>query len=125
MAGVRLTARRRVVLLPLLPPNPDRKKRMMILKPRHTTHRKPLVGAALVAVLAAAGGSGCGDSPGQIGQATTYKQGKYQGKPDTPPYAGGPTAYSQEKTWQPDDRVAWEKAIKTRQQAQNEYNRAE
>lgn len=85
---------------------------------------KPLVGAALgVALLA--GLTGCGDSAQQIGQATTYKQGKYQGKPDTRPYETGPTAYSQEKSWQAGDKVAWEKAIKTRQQAQNEYNRAE
>ena len=97
----------------------------MILKLRHTTRRKPLAGAALVAVLAAAGLSGCGDSPGQIGQATTYKQGKYQGKPDARPFEAGPSAFSQEKSWQAGDKVAWEKAIKTRQQAQNEYNRAE
>lgn len=85
---------------------------------------KPLVGAA-VGVMLLAGMTGCGDSAQQIGQATTYKQGKYQGKPDTRPYETGPTAYSQEKSWQAGDKVAWEKAIKTRQQAQNEYNRAE
>ena len=82
---------------------------------------KPLVGAAVGAMLL----SGCTESPQQIGQATTYKQGKYQGKPDTRPYEAGPTAYSQEKSWQAGDKAAWEKAIKNRQQAQNEYNRAE
>ena len=82
---------------------------------------KPLVGAAVSLMVL----SGCGESVQQVGQATTYKQGKYQGKPDARPYEGGPTAYSQEKSWQAGDKVAWEKAIKTRQQAQNEYNRAE
>ena len=54
-----------------------------------------------------------------------YKQGKYQGKTDTRPYEAGPSAYSQDKSWQAGDKGAWEKSIKTRQQAQNEYNRAE
>ena len=91
----------------------------------YTPHVKPLVQAALGAVLVVSGLTACGDSAQQIGQATTYKQGKYQGKPDTPPYAAGPSAFSQEKTWQPGEKENWEKAIKTRQQAQNEYNRAE
>ena len=82
---------------------------------------KPLVGAAVGVMLL----SGCGESMQQVGQATTYKQGKYQGKPDTHPYDAGPTAYSQEKSWQAGDKLAWEKAIKNRQQSQNEYNRAE
>lgn len=85
------------------------------------SHWKPLVGAAVGAILLC----GCGESPEQIGQATTYKQGKYQGKTDSRPYEVGPSSYSQDKSWQPGDKVAWEKAIKTRQQAQNEYNRAE
>lgn len=82
---------------------------------------KPLVGAAVGAMLLA----GCGESMQQVGQATTYKQGKYQGKPDARPYEAGPNAYSQDKSWQAGDKVAWEKAIKTRQQAQNEYHRVE
>ena len=89
------------------------------------TLRKPLVGAVLGVMLAVSGLSGCSESPEQIGQATTYKQGKYQGKPDSRPFEAGPTAYSPEKSWQAGDKAAWEKAIKTRQQAQNEYNRAE
>lgn len=88
------------------------------------TRWKPLVGAA-VGVMAVLGLSACGDSAQKLGQATTYEKGKYQGKPDTRPYETGPTAYSQEKSWQAGDKVAWENAIKTRQQAQNEYNRAE
>ncbi len=82
---------------------------------------KSLVGAALVAIAVA----GCGDSAQQMGQATTYKQGKYQGKPDARPYDAGPSAYSQDKNWQAGDKSAWEKSVRTRQQAQNEYNRAE
>lgn len=86
-----------------------------------TTLWKPLVGAAVTAMLV----GGCGESSQPIGQVTTYKAGKYQGKPDARPYDGGPTAYSQDKSWQPGDKSAWEKSIRTRQQAQNEYNRAE
>ena len=39
-----------------------------------------------------------------------YKQGKYQGKPDTPSWGDG-------------DRAAWEKAIKVRQYTQHEDRR--
>ena len=91
------------------------------MKMRSVVHWKPLVGAAVGAMLL----SGCTETPEQMGQATTYKQGKYQGKTDARPYEAGPSAYSQENSWQAGDKGAWEKAIKTRQQAQNEYNRAE
>ena len=61
------------------------------------------VGAALAWGLA-----GCGD------KVTVYKQGQYQGKPDTAP-------------WDNDlfkgDKVAWENAIKKRNEGQNEYSR--
>ena len=43
-----------------------------------------------------------------------YKQGKYAGKPDTPAYQSAP--YN-------GDRAAWERALATRAQAQNEYQR--
>ena len=43
-----------------------------------------------------------------------YKQGNYQGKPDTPPYEGAP--YNGNK-------AEWERAIKQRNQNQNEYKR--
>ena len=89
------------------------------------TLRKPLVGAVLGLSFAVMALSGCGESADQVGQATTYKQGKYQGTKDAPPFEAGPSTYSQEKSWQAGDKAAWEKAIKTRQQAQNEYNRAE
>jgi hypothetical protein len=65
-----------------------------------------------VLVLTAAAGAllaGCGERP----QVVTYKQGTYQGKPDTPPYDAQFKGNRQE----------WENAIRTRNQAQNEYRR--
>ena len=69
---------------------------------------------ALSIALAAAfawGAAGCGEKP----TVTVYKQGQYQGKPDKQP-------------WDNDqfkgDRVAWESAIKKRNDGQNEYSRA-
>ena len=47
-------------------------------------------------------------------QVVNYKQGTYQGKPDTPPYQSAP--YN-------GDKAAWERALATRAQAQNEYKR--
>ena len=52
----------------------------------------------------------CGERP----QVINYKQGTYQGKPDTPPYQPAP--------WN-GNKSDWENAIKTRQQNQNEYKR--
>ena len=54
--------------------------------------------------------SGCGEKP----TATVYKQGKYQGKTDNQPWDN-----DRYKT----DKVAWEKAIKARNNGQNEYVR--
>ena len=70
---------------------------------------RPACVAILGSVLAL-GLAACGERP----QVVNYKQGTYQGKPDTPPYANAP--YNNNK----DD---WERAIRTRQQAQNEYKR--
>jgi len=61
--------------------------------------------SALLLVVAA-----CSERP----QVAQYKQGTYQGKPDTPPYQGPPFN---------GDKAAWEKAMATRAQAQNEYKR--
>lgn len=69
--------------------------------------RAALIGAALAVVLALAA---CGERP----QVVNYKQGKYAGKPDTPAYQNAP--YN-------GDRAAWERALATRAQAQNEYQR--
>jgi len=67
--------------------------------------RAALVVAASVALLAA-----CGERP----QVLEYKQGTYQGKPDTPAYSNAPFN---------GDKVAWEKALAQRNQSQNEYKR--
>jgi hypothetical protein len=66
---------------------------------------------AIAAAVALAGvAAGCGEKP----SVTVYKQGQYQGKPDKQP-------------WDNDqfkgDRGAWEKAIKARNEGQNEYAR--
>jgi hypothetical protein len=63
--------------------------------------------AALAAIFTLAA---CGERP----QVANYKQGKYAGKPDTPAYNGAP--YN-------GDRAAWERAMATRAQSQNEYKR--
>ncbi|HTP95391.1 MAG TPA: hypothetical protein VMK05_06050 [Burkholderiales bacterium] len=51
---------------------------------------------------------------GEKAQVTVYKQGKYQGKPD-----GRPWDNERFKG----DKVAWENAIKDRNQRQSEYSR--
>ena len=66
--------------------------------------------AIALAALAALLVSACGERP----QVIQYKQGRYQGKPDTPPYQGDPFN---------GDRQSWDKAIQQRQQNQNEYKR--
>jgi hypothetical protein len=65
---------------------------------------------AAVAAALALGSAGCGESP----SVTVYKQGQYQGKPDTRPWDGAEFK---------GDRAAWEKAIKARTDGQNEYSR--
>ena len=68
----------------------------------------------LLAIAVAAGlavvAAGCGEST----QVTVYKQGKYQGKPDSRP-------------WESDlfkgDKLAWEQAIKARNERQDETSR--
>ena len=64
------------------------------------------VGMAAVALALA----GCGERP----QVINYKQGKYQGKPDTPAYSGAPFNGNKQQ---------WENEIATRNNAQNEYVR--
>jgi hypothetical protein len=67
--------------------------------------RLALATATCVALLAA-----CGERP----QVIEYKQGTYQGKPDTPAYKNAP--------WD-GDKAAWDKALAQRAQNQNEYKR--
>jgi hypothetical protein len=52
----------------------------------------------------------CGERP----QVITYKQGSYQGKPDSRPWDNAPFK---------GDQRAWELALKDRAQTQNEYKR--
>ena len=65
---------------------------------------------AVGAVALAAGLAGCGERP----QVIQYKQGTYQGKPDTPAYSNAPFN---------GNRAQWENEINNRNQAQNEYAR--
>ena len=65
--------------------------------------------AAAIA-LAAAGLVACGEKP----NVTLHKQGSYQGKPDNVPWQSAPFNNNQ---------VEWEKAIKARNNGQNEYLR--
>lgn len=74
-----------------------------------------LAAAASLALLAA----GCGDNPSVI----VYEQGKYQGKPDTRPWESDQSPVSQPKPWAKGDKEAWEKGVRARTDAQNEYLR--
>ena len=78
-----------------------------------------IAAAALIAVAAM---SGCGEQD----QVVVYHQGKYQGKPDTKPWDSDPGAslYTTAK-WNKGDKSSWETAIRSRNQAQNEYVRVE
>lgn len=79
--------------------------------------RRALLGTALVAALFVAG---CGESS----QVTVYKQGKYQGKPDTQPWTNAPPAAElRGSAWNKGDRGSWETAINQRAMGQNEDNR--
>ena len=79
--------------------------------------RATLLGAALIAAFAVAG---CGESE----QVVVYKQGKYQGKPDTRAWDNAPLAAEQRGgKWTRGDRASWETEIKNRQLAQHEHKR--
>ncbi|MGH8668873.1 MAG: hypothetical protein ACREUH_06525 [Burkholderiales bacterium] len=60
----------------------------------------------LVLLIALVGLAACSEQP----QVVVHKQGKYQGKRDTPPWGEG-------------DRDKWKQNIKARQLTQNEYGR--
>ena len=77
---------------------------------------------ACAALLVVGGLGACGERD----QVTVYKQGKYQGKPDTKPWENDPAANSYPGSkWNKGDKASWESAVKTRNLAQNEYTRAE
>jgi len=61
---------------------------------------------------------------GEKEQVVVYKQGKYQGKPDTRAWDNEPpVADLLGGKWTKGDRTSWEEAVKQRQLAQNEYQR--
>ena len=64
----------------------------------------------LAAAVVAFALGGCGERP----QVINYKQGKYQGKPDTPAFANAPFD---------GNRQQWENHMDMRTQEQNEYVR--
>ena len=68
-------------------------------------------------VLALFGVAGCGESE----QVVVYKQGKYQGKPDTRSWDNEPLAVGPK--WTKGDRTSWETQIKNRQLGQHEHKR--
>jgi hypothetical protein len=76
--------------------------------------------AALVAVLAAGFALGGCMEVEQI--AAAPKQGKYQGKPDSQPWANEPVGHESAR-WSKGDRGSWETQIKARQLAQHEDKR--
>ena len=73
-----------------------------------------------VAVLFAAGLGACGERD----QVTVYKQGKYQGKPDSRSWENEPLPQEfRGGSWKKGDRTSWEEQIKNRQLAQHEHRR--
>lgn len=74
--------------------------------------RGSIVAAATLVVVSTLSLSACGEKE----QVIVYKQGKYQGKPDSKPWENDQFKGNQ---------AQWETAIKTRNQSQNEYTRAE
>lgn len=86
---------------------------------RRSPHARLLAGLIVATTLAA---TGCGEQE-QILQPGAAS-GTYQGKPDGRPWENKPTSYGSSE-WPQGDRGAWERAIKTRAQAQNEYVRTQ
>jgi uncharacterized lipoprotein YehR (DUF1307 family) len=77
---------------------------------------------ATFASIGVLGITGCGDRE----QVVQYKQGKYQGKPDSQPWDSDPaTSLHTTSQWNKGDRTSWETAIRQRQLNQNEYLRTQ
>jgi hypothetical protein len=76
--------------------------------------------ALALAAIAALALSGCGESE----QVVVYKQGKYQGKPDTRAWDNAPLGPEMRgSNWNKGDRGSWESAINTRNMGQHEHKR--
>ena len=79
--------------------------------------RRAALGAAVIAALFVAG---CGEPE----QVVVYKQGKYQGKPDTRSWDNSPIAAEQRGgNWTKGDKGSWEAAINQRAMGQHEHKR--
>ena len=75
---------------------------------------------ALALIIAALALAACGEKE----QVVVYKQGKYQGKPDSRSWDNAPLpAEWRGGEWKQNDRASWEESIKKRQLSQNEYKR--
>ena len=75
----------------------------------------------LLLILAVFALAGCGEGDQQV---VVYKQGKYQGKPDTQPWNNEPPiAELKGGTWNKGNQASWEESIKQRQLAQHEHKR--
>jgi hypothetical protein len=72
--------------------------------------------AAIASLALAAGLAACSEKE----QFVVYKQGKYQGKPDTRPWDNPPVAGGK---WTQGDRATWENHVKARQFTQHEDRR--
>ena len=74
----------------------------------------------IILIALALGLAGCGETE----QVVVYKQGKYQGKPDSTPWSNEPLAQEfRGGTWKKGDQKSWEEQIKRRQLAQHEHKR--
>ena len=74
------------------------------------TSRAFMASLVLAAGASVLGLAGCGERE----QTAHYEQGRYRGKPDTPPYQAAAFNGDQRK---------YDEAMRTRAQNQNEYNR--
>lgn len=86
------------------------------------THTVKRLGVAAIVLAFGLGLTGCGERT----QVVVYKQGKYQGKPDSQPWDSDPaSSLHTSSKWTPGDKSSWESALRTRALSQNEYTRTE
>jgi ABC-type glycerol-3-phosphate transport system substrate-binding protein len=80
---------------------------------------KKISSLVIAAFALALGLAACGERD----QVVVYKEGKYQGKPDAPPWDNEPLALTGSGTWTKGDRASWEEQIRSRQMGQHEDRR--